>query len=340
VREEDAGESYPVVREPQLPAEHVGFNGASLEAVADGHIELDSVARERSQMEALVAMARLNPRNELEVFRAMTTAAKRPTFADKSEYRYNRGGKPVIGVSVKAARPLASYWGHIRFGWKLLRLDDEGYHIEGYAHDIQSGAMRTGEHIGQWVQQRKNRDTGKAEWQTVTDERDRRELMGKQGSILERNCILAIIPPDIIEDVISECRKTNAATANGDLKKDRASTIRAMTAALGEFGVTLDMIEKKIGHPVEQIQADELADMRAFYNSMKEGASMLDFFEPPTRGGPQNVRIDLDKVRSAEGTDPKGGDTIGRPKAAETSPAASGGKPKGSEFPLGGNKTP
>lgn len=322
MRAEDAGEDRPDAPPVEALAvqssEVIGFNNAGLEAHAEDHVALAAVARERYQMEAMVAMARLNPRNELASFQAMVNAAKRPTFAAKAEYRYSRGGKPVVGVSVAATRPLASYWGHIRSGWKILRLDEDGYHIEGFAHDMQTGSMRSGEHVGQWVQQRKNRDTGKAEWITVTDERDRRELMGKQGSILERNCVLAIIPPDIVEDVIAECRRTNTAQASGDLKKDRASTIRAMAAALGEFGVTPEMVERRIGHPIEAVSAEEIADLRTIYNSMKEGEPMLSFFEVTARAAPQTVKIDLSKAVPAPGQDPKGGATIGdvsKPKA-------------------------
>ena len=136
----------------------VGFNGAALEAVAENPRALAAVARERYELEAMVAMARMNPRNEHQAFQSMVNAAKRPTFADKAEYRYPRGGKPVIGVSVKAARPIASYWGHIRYGWKIVQLDESGFHIQGFAHDMQTGALRSQEHEGSWAQQRRNKD--------------------------------------------------------------------------------------------------------------------------------------------------------------------------------------
>lgn len=338
MRSEDAGEdetpkmrAVTQTRATDHDPREDGFNSSAVEVRPDNAVQMSAIARERFQLEAMISQARLFPRDEFQQFQQMVTAAKRPTFAATAEYRFQRGGKAVVGVSVKAARPLALYWKYVRFGWTITRFDEEGFGLRGFAHDLQNGALRESDAEGRWLQQRKNRDTGRTEWTAVTDERDRRELMGKAGAIVERNCILAVIPPDVVEDFIAECRKTNAAVAKGDLTKSRQQTIRALAAAMGEFGVSSSMLEEFLGHPLEQLNEKELAELRTIHNSLREGEAVGTFFQTGPRRDVTTVgTIDLSKARAGVASDPPGGTTIQpseKPKPQEKPAAAAGAKP-------------
>lgn len=290
-----------------------GYNRSAMSISAESPAMMTAVARERFTLEAMLAQARMYPRDERECFSRMVNAAKRPSFAARAEYSFPRGSAKVIGVSVTATRPLANYWKYLRFGWTILRWDNEGYAGVGFCHDLQEGSHKEHPFEGRWVHQRKNRDTGKTEWMTITDEREKREKIGKDGSIAERNAVLAIIPPDIIEDFIEACRKTNRDVAKGDLKQDRAKTLRSMAAAFGEYGVTTLMIDTKLGHPLEQVNEDELADLRSIYTAISREGERVDSFFPATSARPvtQSTTIDLAKAREGVAVDPPGGKAFG-----------------------------
>lgn len=310
-----------------VPADEAGFGGA-LAIQEQTPSAVAAMAQQRFELEALVSQARYRPRVEREQFARMRKLAQRVSFAQAAEYAFKRGRKKdprtgawvdniVRGVSVRAARPLAMLWRNLDFGFQITRWDEQGFSGYGYCTDLENAVRARKAFDGVWKYQRVDRKSGETEWVDITDERDKREHAGKAAAIAERNAILSVLPPDLVEDVIRLTRGTAKRAADGDLASDRASVLRNLVAGFGDFGITEAMIVKKIGHPLEQITAEELDELRRFDNSLrKEGGRVEDFFEVPTPEQPAEHKIDLKKAKPGEPVDPPGGQPLFEGKGA------------------------
>lgn len=248
------------------------FQGAGVTGhVSDTQVgALAAVAREGEEMKAAMALARTFPRDELEAHTNAMRSCSRPRFAEGAWYSYPRGGQTVKGPSVKLARELARTWGHISSGMRIVSTDTDEVHIRGWARDLQTGAYTELEDKFRKKIQRK-RD-GETVW-VEPDERDLRELIFRRGAILERNCILKIVPPDLTDEAMMRAMDTMAKSARGELEEDRESTLRKLIEAFdgGPCYVSIEMLEDHLGHGLKDISGTELADLRAIYSSMKEG---------------------------------------------------------------------
>lgn len=274
----------------------------------------------RAELEAQCAMARMYPRDELKALTSMVTAAKRVDFAEAATYSFPRGGQNVSGPSVSLARPLATYWGHVRFGFRIIDDDDEEMGLEGFAHDLQTGAYCTLPDRFKKLVQRKNKGWVKP------DERDLRELVNKRGAILVRNCIFSVVPPDIVDRVLRECEKTLDDSAAGNLKDNREDVVRKLVLGWAEFGVTKEMLETFLEHPLDAVTSQEIVTFQGMYRSIRDGNTKVgDHFERETpKSDAETATIDLAKATAGQPVDPAGGATIGNVKKdKDPKPAAS-----------------
>ena len=80
-----------------------------------------------------------------------------------------------------------------------------------------------------------------------------------------------------------------------------------------ELGVTKEMLEAKIQHPIETITPDEIVALRGRYKAIKDGMSTVDEnFERPQAASQAKatVTLDLDKAKPAVPIDPPGGSAL------------------------------
>lgn len=177
------------------------------------------------------------------------------------------------GPSIHAARELARCWGNITYGLRVVDVDDIYVHIKGRALDLESNTCVEAEDKFEKKVQRKNKQTNVTEWIVVSDERDLRELINRRGAILVRNCILQVIPPDVVEDAIEQARKTYLASIEGNLKTNREDTVRQLVVAFSKVGVNTAMIEEHLGHKLDLITHHQLLELQSIFNSLKDGNS-------------------------------------------------------------------
>lgn len=231
-----------------------------------------SVAREEAEVKAAIVLARRFPRDEAASYTRIIRSCDRPSFAEGAAYRFPRGGQQVTGPSIDLARELARCWGNIRYGLRIVSSDEEQVHIKGYAYDLEMNNFTEAEDKFAKLVQRKNRQTGKTEW-VEPDERDLRELVNRRGAICVRNAILQLMPPDVVDDAMNRATDTLRKAAAGEIKQDPAQAMRRMASAFAEFGVTSEMLEKKLGHPLAAMSPDEFTSLRQIYTSMRDGQS-------------------------------------------------------------------
>lgn len=231
-----------------------------LERTAELQVGAEASGKEQ-EIKAMVVIAKRFPRDEEASFRALMTAAERMSFAEEAAYSFPRGTATVTGPSIVLAREAARLWGNIKSGLLILRDDAETRLIRGFAWDMQTNAYAEFEDDFKKVVYRKEKG-----W-IVPDERDLRELTNRRGAILMRNCILALLPKDRIDEVLAKCGVTMKASA----KKEPTQTMQKAIEAFWELGVTQVMLEKKLGHPFAACSPEELAELRRIYKSISDG---------------------------------------------------------------------
>lgn len=233
-----------------------------------------AVAREQYEIQAAAVMAMKRPRNEHEAMVKLIKVYQRPKAAETATYFFERAGKQISGPTVKLTRQAVRCWGNIRAGFVTVSIDDKYVHLRGYALDLETNARFEQEDKFLKKIQRKIKigNDSVTKW-VDPDERQLQELINKKGAILERNCSLRVLPPDLIDDAIEEAAKTLQAEAKKTLKANRPDAIKALVKVFAELNVSVEMLEKYLGHAMDLVDDKEYAKLRAICVSIHDGNS-------------------------------------------------------------------
>src|SRR4051812_40088499 len=120
----------------ELVTTNGGFDSLAIADTEAG--TLANVAREESELKAAIFLARNFPRDEAKAYARLVRSCERPSFATGAQYSFPRGEVNVKGPSVDLAREGARCWGNIRYGLRIVTLDENNVHIKGYALDLES----------------------------------------------------------------------------------------------------------------------------------------------------------------------------------------------------------
>lgn len=222
-----------------------------------------ALAEKQFEIQSAIIIARKYPRNEDQAFAKLMKACKRTAFAEEAAYSFPRGGTNVTGPSVNIAREAARLWGNIRYGLHIVRDDEESRQIRGWAYDVETNTKIEAEDDFAKLISRKGKGN------VVPDERDLRELTNRRGAILVRNCLLQLLPKDLIEDALDRCTQT----LKSNVEKDPDAARKRAILAFSDLGITPPMLEEKLGHPLAECTPKEIADLRKVYSSIKDGHS-------------------------------------------------------------------
>jgi hypothetical protein len=228
------------------------------------------VASQLQEIQAAVILAKQFPRVYDDSWARLMKACQRKTLAEKARYRYPRGGKMIVGPSVNLARVAAQCYGNIRWGLNILRNDNDEVLIEGWAWDMEQNIKSTAQDCFKKLIFRKDKG-----WVTP-DERDLRELINRRGAILVRNCLLNILPKDLIEDA-----EAQAEQALRKQIKDPSGERKRLILEFDKYGVTVDMLNRYIGQ--ESWGADDIIHLKEILNSIQDGQAKREDYFPPTK---------------------------------------------------------
>ena len=140
---------------------------------------------------------------------------------------------------------LASAWGHINYGFREIHRSNEESEVEAFAWDLETNTrasrLFTVAHI-------RDRKEGAVQ---LTDQRDKYEIVANLAQRRVRECIFQIIPDDVKEMALDDCRKT-IERGDGLPLEER---IARMEARFKEVGVTREMLEQYLKHPLDKTAA-------------------------------------------------------------------------------------
>lgn len=230
-----------------------------------------SIESDRAVAEAQgkLVIAKKFPRDEAKAFGKIMQACSRKSLAEIAMYAFPRGGETVKGPSIRLAEELARCWGNMSYGTRELSRKEGVSEMEAFAWDEETNVRSVQQFTVRHLRDKKGGAVA------LKDERDIYELTANQGSRRLRARILAIIPPDVIEEAISQCRKTLA----GNTDEPIGDRVRKMVAAFAKFGVTAEQITVKTGRPLDQTTPDDIVDLTAIYASLRDGmAKVSDWF--------------------------------------------------------------
>lgn len=226
-------------------------------------------ARAVAEVQAAYVIAKKFPRNQHESFMAIIESCKRPFLAEQAMYAYPRGGSLVTGPSIRLAESMAQSWGNLDCGVREISQSNGVSVAEAYAIDLQTNTRVTKVFHVPHV-----RDTKKGRVK-LTDARDIYEMVANQGARRLRACILGIIPGDVIEAAVVQCKKT---METGEVPL--ADRIRMMVTRFDELGVKVEHLEKRLGHKLEATIPQEIVTLQGIYKAIKDGFSKReDFFD-------------------------------------------------------------
>lgn len=230
-------------------------------------------SRQTQEVQGQIIMAKKFPRDEIAARNRILTACQRKRLAEQAEYEYQRGTSKVTGVSIRLAEAMAQNWGNLDFGFVELEQGAGESQVMAYCWDLETNTRQTKIFAVPHI-----RETKKGNY-PLTGSRDIYELVANQAARRVRACILGIIPGDIVEEAVEQCRKTLIDGEKLPLKDLISGVVRT---AKEEYAVPQESLEKYIGCKADSFSMNDLIRLKKVFNSIKDGmAKREEIFELP-----------------------------------------------------------
>lgn len=229
------------------------------------------VSRQAQEVQAAMVIAKKFPRDEVDSYNRIMRSCQRKSLAEQSMYEYPRGGTKVTGPSIRLAEAMAQNWGNIDFGIIELEQKKGESQVMAYAWDLETNTRQAKVFSVPHVRETKKGNMA------LTDPRDIYEMVANQGARRLRACILGIIPGDVQDAAIEQCKET---LKKGE-KEPLIDRVRKMAKAFEDaYSVTLPMIEKYLGCNSDAFSENDFIRLKNVYKSLRDGmAKREDYFE-------------------------------------------------------------
>ena len=244
---------------------------ANFNNINQGTVAVEA-SRAITEAQGKLLLAKQFPRNYTSCYAKAIEACQRKTFAEKAFFSYPRGGQSVTGVTIRFAEEMARCYGNLDYGIKELSHEDGKSEMQAYCWDLETNTISSQNFTVEHIREANGRST------KLTSQRDIYERTANDGARRLRSRILAILPPDLVEDCIKECHKTIAGKNDIPL----IDKVKNMVTGFAKVGVTKEMLEKRLGHTVESVNADELVEYISIFSGLKQKETTIsDWFEQP-----------------------------------------------------------
>ena len=253
-----------------------GYEVLQVEAPNPAQLAASLDRAERANIDIQVSTAKQYPRS---ISRCTNNAVALATMdretAQSCGYALPRGGKPITGPSVHLAKIIAQQYGNLRAEAKVVEITDKQIVSRGTAWDLENNNAYSVEVRRSIIGRNGNRFTD--DMITVTG--------NAANSIAYRNAVFGIVPKAIVD----KAYKAAQHLITGDLS-DEEKLIKRRDSAIKHFidtyAITEEEVVKLCGkHTVNQIQADEIALLLGFAQSLKDGDTTVEELMAPFRKG-------------------------------------------------------
>jgi hypothetical protein len=257
-------------------------------SMAVGAVSIEE-RRAVEEIRAKILIAKSCPRRAVEYMEAIRDACSRPALAAKAIFSYPKGGATVIGPSIRLAEELARTLGNIEYGIRELSQDNGRSEMQAFCWDLERNVISTHTFIV------KHEIGTKQGPKKLTDTRDVYEIGANMAARRMRARILAIIPPDIVEYALNECRRTLA----GEVRINFAEHLQAVIDAFRSLGVSRQHIEARCKKKIEALLPEEIVELRGIYNSIKDGTSKtVDYFSDTSSNSLATLNNEIENLKN------------------------------------------
>lgn len=217
----------------------------------------------RAEIDTQIATAHMYPRS-LGTFKkaAISMACLDVETASSCFYALKRSGKTIEGPSVRLAEIVASAWGNVRYGSRVIEIGQEFITAEGSCHDLERNVASTSE-----VRRR------------IKDSKGRRYsddmivvTANAACAVAMRNAIFKVVPGAFIKPVLDSVRQT----AIGDART-LADTRATALDYFHKMGLTDERILATLDRQsVEDIGLEDVATLKGLATAIKDGETTVD----------------------------------------------------------------
>lgn len=234
----------------------------------------------KALIQASFIMAFQKPRNQMQARSNILKACKRTEFAAKAEYCKPIGKTKITGPSVRFAELAIREWENVDISTIVLYEDDDVKRLRVMALDLETNSKFSRDIQIKKTIERKSKN-GRAE--DVISERKNaygdtvyilratdEEMLTKESawvSKIIRNEGLRLIPTDIIEEGLNQCRQTLRSQAAMDPEGEKKKIVDAFAS----IGIKPVQIEKYLEHELDTITPAEITDLRSVYRTIRDG---------------------------------------------------------------------
>jgi hypothetical protein len=216
----------------------------------------------KAEVDMQISTAKAFPRSLREfLLKAMSMATLNEDIAASCSYALPREGKSLEGPSVRLAEIVASAYGNIRSGFRVVSNDGKKITAQGYCHDLE-----TNNFVALEVSRRITKKNG----QTFSD--DMQIVTGNAaGKIAYRNAVFTVVPAALVADIYERAKEVAKGTAETLIKRrDKAL----------EYFRLLKVTDKQICEvlelkKVEDIDLDKLAILTGMRAAIKNGETTV-----------------------------------------------------------------
>jgi hypothetical protein len=244
----------------------------------------------RGDVESQLDAAHKYPRSIKRVLAEATSIATlTEDIAARCIYTVPRGGKSLVGPSVRLAEIMMSAWGNMQVGARVVDATDTEVIAQGVAWDMEKNIRIV-------VEQRRS-IVGRS-GQRFND--DMIAVTGSAAaSIALRNAIFRVIPRAYVEKVYESAR---------DVSVGKATTIADKRTKLftrfAQLGVTADRVLARVGKPsIDDVDLTDIEVLVGLGTAIKDGSTTIEEAFPEARTDApvaEGVRMDLKGKKKAE----------------------------------------
>jgi hypothetical protein len=246
-----------------------------------------------AEIKARYSLAIVRPRSNLELEQKLLEECKRPSFAASALYSLPRKAFVdgewttiyIVGPSIRLAETAARLARNISLAADVIFENEKQRIVKIQVCDIEANIVYSQDVIVPKTMERRFLKKDKAG--KVLDEvlsvrinsegkeiytiaAPESELLIKQNANISkalRNQILRLVPGDILEAAVTECKKTQV----NEAAKDPSAAKKNLVKAFAEIGITAGELSEYLGHAIDTVSLEEMANLTALGKSLKDG---------------------------------------------------------------------
>lgn len=236
----------------------------------------------KAEIDTQIATAKAFPRSLTQsIERALSTATISQEVASSCIYALPRGGRQLEGPSVRLAEIIASSFGNMRTGARVIANDGKHITAQGICHDLETNNCVTIE-VKRKITD-KNGNTFNEDMQTVTG--------NAACAIAFRNAVFKVIPAALVDTIMQKAKEVSKGTA-ATLETRRKKAVDFFNSK----GITNDQICELFDiKKINDIDLDMLQTLVGYYNAIQnDGADVNEIFKSKL---PKANKKDFDQLK-------------------------------------------